>query len=266
MVSSNINVNFKGGTLINPPLYPVNNVQTKSAPQSFDTYTPSAGSSSSATKKTLSKIQDSFLPDISPKAFIDKYSNRNFVERAIQNNPNITQILEKNNIPIKIEEENIRASIDSHFIPTSKYANMIMKNSGETFSKNDYKVMKQAALLHDIGKILVPFEVLNKKGKLTDQEYNIIKLHEELGYEILRSSDLDPDVINLVNSHHDYKNKAARTTLAQILSVADIYSALKENRPYRSALSNEEAFEILEQGAKEGKYDIKYVNILKESV
>ena len=266
MISNNININFKGETAKTTSLYPFPKIQGSLVPQNPDVYDNGVKSSSSGAKTVLSKVQDNIMCALFPKAFINKYSNISFIGQAIQNNPRITEILNANNVPVTIGEENIKSAVDTHFIPTSKYTKMIMKNSGETFTKHDYKVMKQASLLYDVGKILIPSEILNKKDKLTESEYNIKKLHEELGAEILRTSNLDPDVINLVGSHHNYKNQKQKTPLTQVLTVADVYSALKENRPYRPALSDKEAFEILEQGAKEGKYDMKYVDALKKSV
>ena len=83
----------------------------------------------------------------------------------------------------------------------------------------------------------------------------------------MRPSSLHEEVKKLVGSHHNYKKlDISKSRLAQILTVADIYSALKEKRPYRGIMGNKETFEILKKCAKEGKFNMKYVKFLEKAV
>jgi HD-GYP domain-containing protein (c-di-GMP phosphodiesterase class II) len=131
-------------------------------------------------------------------------------------------------------------------------------------SKADKQTLEQASMLHDFGKILIPTEILNKPDVLNKNEKEIMDLHSELGYELLKTTGMNSRVLNLVKNHH---SPAAETdTLGQILSVADIYSALRENRSYKSSMSEEDAFSILDQKAKNGEVSAEVVEALKNSV
>jgi HD-GYP domain-containing protein (c-di-GMP phosphodiesterase class II) len=77
--------------------------------------------------------------------------------------------------------------------------------------ENGYLYLTQAALLHDIGKVFIPSEILNKKGKLTPKEREIVQLHNRLSYEILKTTDLNPKVAQLAYEHHDYEKQVKRT-------------------------------------------------------
>ena len=109
--------------------------------------------------------------------------------------------------------------------------------------------------LHDIGKIGIPEHILNKEGRLTPEEYSIIKKHSEVGYEIVSQFPNLRKVAEIVRSHHEMLNgsgypdgmKEEEILLSsQILTVADIYEALISDRPYRKGHTREEAFKILE--------------------
>jgi HD-GYP domain-containing protein (c-di-GMP phosphodiesterase class II) len=110
-------------------------------------------------------------------------------------------------------------------------------------------------LLHDIGKLSVPSEILCKPGKLTDQEFIEIQRHPVTGRELLRElGGFSPLVLQLVESHHErldgagYPNCVAAGTLpleVRILTVADVYDALTADRVYREAWSPESALELL---------------------
>jgi len=110
-------------------------------------------------------------------------------------------------------------------------------------------------LLHDIGKLSVPSEILCKPGKLTDQEFTEIQRHPVAGRELLKElGGFSPLVLQLVESHHErldcagYPNRVAAATLpleVRILTVADVYDALTADRVYREAWSAESALELL---------------------
>lgn len=110
-----------------------------------------------------------------------------------------------------------------------------------------------AAYLHDIGKIGIPESILDKPGKLDDEEYGIIKLHPEMGIKIIENIDDLKEVIPWILYHHErmdgkgYYNisKENIPLEARIIAIADTFSALVTNRPYRQGMKYEEAIEIM---------------------
>ena len=118
------------------------------------------------------------------------------------------------------------------------------------------------ALLHDIGKIIVPTEVLNKPGKLTDEEWAIMKRHPEAGLELVADIDFPGDIHVIIRNHHErwdgkgYPDGLAGEAIpfaARILCVADVYDALTTTRSYRPGLTHARAAEIMRSSA--GQFD-----------
>ena len=118
------------------------------------------------------------------------------------------------------------------------------------------------ALLHDIGKIIVPTEVLNKPGKLTDEEWAIMKRHPEAGLELVADIDFPGDIHAIIRNHHErWDGKGYPDGLkgedipfaARILCVADVYDALTTTRSYRPGLTHSRAAEIMR--ASTGQFD-----------
>jgi putative nucleotidyltransferase with HDIG domain len=116
------------------------------------------------------------------------------------------------------------------------------------------KGIEAAALLHDTGKLAVPEHILNKPGKLSPAEFEQMKRHVDVGADILSLVDFPYPVVPIVRCHHEnwdgtgYPRGVRGTDIpigARILSVVDCFDALTSDRPYRSALSTDEAFEIL---------------------
>ena len=116
------------------------------------------------------------------------------------------------------------------------------------------KAIKAAALLHDTGKLAVPEHILNKPGKLTAAEFEQMKLHVDVGADILSSIDFPYPVVPIVRCHHEnwdgsgYPRGVKGDDIpigARILSVVDCYDALTSDRPYRPALSDGEAMKIV---------------------
>lgn len=112
-------------------------------------------------------------------------------------------------------------------------------------SKPDIERMKIAGLVHDLGKILLPSEILSKPGALTDYEYAIVKKHPEAGLSVLEGTDFDQVVIDIVSQHHERIDgsgypKALTGDLispeAKIFAVADVVEAMAAHRPYRPSL------------------------------
>ncbi len=118
------------------------------------------------------------------------------------------------------------------------------------------KAIEAAALLHDTGKLAVPEHILNKPGKLTASEFDEMKKHVDVGADILALVDFPFPVVPIVRCHHEnwdgtgYPRGVSGEEIpigARILSVVDCYDALTSDRPYRRALTQEAAFEILSE-------------------
>lgn len=127
-----------------------------------------------------------------------------------------------------------------------------------------------AGRLHDIGKIGIKDEILFKKEKLTDEEYEIVKRHSEMSYKIIKPVDIIGKISDYVLHHHErwngegYPHKLKEKAIpvgSRILAVADTFNALVSNRPYRKAQEIEYALRILFDG-KEIDFDPEIVEIL----
>ena len=123
--------------------------------------------------------------------------------------------------------------------------------------------LRIAGVVHDIGKICVPSEILSKPGRITDAEFELIKNHSQVGHDILGSVDFPWPVAKIVLQHHEridgtgYPNglKGSEILLeARILGVADTVEAMAAHRPYRAARGMDEALAVIREGTGT-KYD-----------
>ena len=137
-----------------------------------------------------------------------------------------------------------------HSYRVSEYAQMI----GKAIGYKDLNTLELASMLHDIGKISIPTNILNKPSKLTPEEYEIIKKHPEEGYKLINEINVFKDASLGVLHHHErydgkgYPNGLSYTEIpliAQIISIADVFEALTSDRSYRKAMSHKEAMKIL---------------------
>ena len=150
----------------------------------------------------------------------------------------------------------------SHLIPTSKTAQKMYKAMGHKEGELSYLHLTQAALLHDIGKIFIPKEILNKRGKLSPKERLIVELHNQLSYEILKTTDLNPIVAKLTYEHHNYNKDVKRNQENQALTISDVFCALKEDRPYKKPITDLCAKAILYDMGTKGSFDTRYISYL----
>lgn len=125
------------------------------------------------------------------------------------------------------------------------------------FDGNYQEGIMIAGYLHDIGKIIVPIEILSKPGKLMKNEFNLVKDHAQAGYEILKGITFPWDILEGVLGHHERLNgsgyphglKGDEISIdARILAVADVVDAMLSLRPYRASLGVDAALDEIERG------------------
>lgn len=189
----------------------------------------------------------------------EKYYDADKINSVI--NGRIKEICAENGSVPHVEDD-IIINFDKHHIETTyEYAAKIGKeiklNSDEMYK------LEVAATLHDIGKTLIPDEILNKPFGLDPDERKIINTHSELGYEILKELGADEDALDVALNHH---KDGAGGKLCDIVKIADRYSALTSVRPYKGAFTPEKAFAILDKEVKEGKIKGDYLQALKDSL
>jgi len=138
------------------------------------------------------------------------------------------------------------------------------------FSENDARVMKITGFLHDLGKITVPSEILEKESALNDEEFNSLRKHTYYTYVILNSIRGMESIAKMAAYHHERQNghgypfhidNEEFTTLPQIMAVADVLTALSEDRPYRCGMNQKQALEVLFRMAEKGGIDKNIVEM-----
>lgn len=129
-------------------------------------------------------------------------------------------------------------------------------------------------LLHDIGKTMIPDQIIKKPGKLTAQEYNTIKRHPLEGYRMLQNSELSENILNAVLMHHERCDGSGYplgltgekiSSYAKIVAIADVYDAMTSARVYRGPLCPFKAIALFESEGLQ-KYDVRYILTFLENV
>jgi putative two-component system response regulator len=156
-----------------------------------------------------------------------------------------------------------------HVERVATYAVEIGKSLG--LGPVDLATLRTGALLHDIGKVTVPDQILNKCGGLADEEMEVIKRHPLVGFSILESMRTFQAIRPIVRWHHERPNGTGYPDgiggdelplLPRIVTVADCFDALTSDRPYRLALSLDRCQAILESDAECGNLDADVVRAL----
>lgn len=182
-------------------------------------------------------------------------------EELKQLNDTIMQVLAKT---IDAKDKYTRG----HSVRVANYSREIARRMGK--SERDQEKIYRAALLHDVGKIRIPDDIINKPGKLTEEEYAFIKLHPVSGYHILKSFTKDQMIATGAKFHHErYDGKGYPNGLvgentpehARIIGVADAYDAMASNRSYRKALPQEVIRDELLAG-KGTQFDPRIVEVM----
>lgn len=211
----------------------------------------------------MNRIQEGDLGRRTPDLYADEFSALISGFNMMINRLEMRQ--ERNRQLLQSYFSTLAAALDArdkytagHSMRVAEYSIMIGKLSGMNEEQAD--LLYKSALLHDIGKIGIPDEVLLKDGKLTDEEFAIIRTHPVLGESILlqiEPIDAMADFLPGVRSHHErYDGKGYPDGIAgqeiplfgRIIAVADAFDAMTSDRPYRNGMSHEKALSILEEG------------------
>lgn len=141
-------------------------------------------------------------------------------------------------------------------------------------SPADIEILTLSGLLHDVGKMALPTELMNKTEPLTDEEYAIIKTHTVKGYQILKNQDIDSRIKYATLMHHErcdgtgYPNSFHGPNInpfAKIVAIVDVYDAMTSARVYRAARSPFEAIHLFEAEGLQ-KYDPHYIMTFLEGI
>ncbi len=138
-------------------------------------------------------------------------------------------------------------------------------------SENECKMMRIAGYLHDIGKLKIPREILEKPGKLTSEEFNVMKEHVYYTWILLKDIYGFEQIATWAAYHHEklngngYPFHLSQEDIplgSRIMTVADIFSAITEERPYRKSMDKEKVISLLRQDAENGLLSTRLVNLL----
>ncbi len=143
---------------------------------------------------------------------------------------------------------------NGHSTRVAEYTEMLSKELG--YDEETVEKFRNIALLHDIGKIGIRPEVLNKNGRLTDDEFAEIKSHSSLGYKTLKDISIMPELATGAEAHHERPDGKGYPRglkgdeiprVAQIIAVADTFDAMYSDRPYRKRMNFEKAVSIIKE-------------------
>lgn len=158
-----------------------------------------------------------------------------------------------------------------HSERVARYALMLAQEIGE-FSKEEQKSFYYACLLHDIGKVHIPDSILFKPGKLTNDEFEVIKSHTIVGADAVKDVEGIKDCISVIRSHHerwdgngypDGLKKSETPVVARVTAIADAFDAMTSSRSYRPALPVELAYQRIIEG-KGSQFDPMLVEKFKK--
>ena len=208
-----------------------------------------------------------FWDDVAVNSFAEILAKRHFenginFEDELVKKINNVDILNHNNLMEMVTS--LAGAIDAkdpytkgHSTSVSRYSEALAR--AINLPEADVERIKIGAMLHDIGKIGIPESVLKKPGKLTDEEWSIMKQHPTIGAEkVLAPNEALREFIPIVKHHHErldgkgYPDNLQGENIpleARIVSVADAYHALVSDRPYRKGMPIEKACAILQEGA-----------------
>ena len=161
----------------------------------------------------------------------------------------------------------------NHSINTAFYSMLI--GDWLKLKESELKTLIQAGLLHDIGKIKIPTKILNKKGYLTREEFELIKMHTTYGYDIVsKSKHIDDSIKSAILMHHEREDGSGYPNgiygdktelLSKIVSIADVYDAMISDRVYKEKVTPFEAFKMFTSIGL-NKFDIRILNVFLKNM
>lgn len=184
----------------------------------------------------------------------------------------------KNHYGVDVSKEQLFNGSETLQKLTQYFLTVLMNRSQDYgLSEKEILMYSQAAMFHDVGKVLVDQNILNKPGQLNKEEYDTIKLHPQLGLDVLEKIDnCDPRLLEsakyAAHMHHErwdgagYPEGVAGAEIpvyVQVISLADVYNALRSERPYKKALSHEEAVKMI-RGGECGAFNPEILSCLDE--
>lgn len=193
------------------------------------------------------------------KLICEMISNKEEIHSLYQQmvalNDDLTKALHEKNAAYMETIKALADAVEAKDFYTRGHGDRVLKYSvaigaAMGLTQGELTLLSYAAILHDIGKIGVPSAILNKATRLTDEEYELVKRHPQIGYKIIQNIDYLKDISIAVLQHHEWMDGSGYPQglkdheihfIAKILSVADAYDAMTSLRPYRKPLSHEEA-------------------------
>lgn len=179
-----------------------------------------------------------------PLEYEKVYLLANQIHKNIHENSNIIKLL--------TEVRNKDDYTYTHSLNTAYYSMLISR--WLNLPENEIMKAIQSGLLHDIGKTRIPHEILNKSGRLTEEEYDLIKKHSQLGYEIVKDSkEIDEDVKLAILLHHERINGSGypfhcfadnMNLHSRIVAMADVFDAMTSERVYKKRATPFEVFDM----------------------
>jgi HD-GYP domain-containing protein (c-di-GMP phosphodiesterase class II) len=186
----------------------------------------------------------------------------------------LDEIIDQRNVMINLVDIK---SMDNYTYQHSVNVAVLSLILGMHLNLNRYELhdLCLGSILHDVGKVLIPKDIILKPGKLNDEEFNIIKQHTVKGYDYIKGcSDLSAPSRVIILQHHEKVNGEGYPDnrkindiykLSKIVAIADVYDALTSDRPYRSAMSPSEALEfIMANGGSH--FDFEMVKIFSKII
>ena len=160
-----------------------------------------------------------------------------------------------------------------HSLGVARLARFIGSLAGLSEDKQD--MLEAAGLLHDIGKLNIPDDILEKPGPLSEEERSVMMRHSFESYQILRRISGFERIAQWVSFHHEalagtgypfHKDLKGLTIEARIVAVADVFQALSQKRPYRDSLFPQEIMTIMADMVESGVLDTKLVALTKSNI
>lgn len=163
----------------------------------------------------------------------------------------------------------------SHSLNVTRYSMLLGEHLG--LDEEELRVLSQGALMHDLGKIGIPDNILKKPGGLDESEFEIIKQHPMMTSEILDTLETSDHFSAIARSHHerwdgtgypDGLNGEDIPLLARIVAIADAWDAMTSNRVYRDAMNENIALDIIEREQDSGQWDPylvgKFIKLIRQ--